>query len=98
MKAKNGVSDGQEQEYTLELFKSPMAVYCSQSYFMQLKDKLCGFMDEGPTSGTHMTVKSLLEILQANLDCLKGCGLELSDVIASEDDLATFKSDLISSI
>ena len=45
-----------------------------------------------------MAVKSLLEILQANLDCLKGCGLELSDVIVSEDDLASFKRDLISSI
>ena len=44
MKAKNGVSDGQEQEYALELFKSPMAVYCSQSYFMQLKDNLVGLI------------------------------------------------------
>ena len=82
-----------------------MAVYCSQSYFIQLKDKLASYINkltdnlgEEPTSGTRMAVKNLLEILQANLDCLKGCGLELSDVIASEDDLSTFKSDLISSI
>ena len=45
MKAKNGVSDGQEQEYTLELFKSPMAVYCSQSYFMRLKDKIVSLIE-----------------------------------------------------